>query len=247
MTPGDLRCDIAAGDLELADAPQAVVSRLDKRLTSLWSPALSAALEFASALYAPDGDEALARAGVEEQDTALFWQMLMGYYPRQPETFAERYRAVVTAVWRFLRVVRETPTEPFVEEHLAVALRPVRRLGLSILTAEVCAALYDYHRGVWTPNLTRPQRYVIEQALTRTVAALPPQAMPAFWENLQSHDPMLRGAMLLGLKYLSSTHAVPHLLHGLEAIHDHTTRAAIVDCLEQIGEPQAIPALLRLR
>jgi hypothetical protein len=123
----------------------------------------------------------------------------------------------------------------------------VRRLQVGLLTAEVCAALYDFDRGVWTPHLTKPQLWTIRCALAETIAALPPEEMGPFWEHLQSPDPRIRQAMRLGLTFLRSAHAVPHLIRGLESVPDHDTRAAIVDCLEEIGDPRALGALHRLR
>ncbi len=247
MTTEDLSMEGIADGLTRDGVHAHEMDRLDEQLKSLWSPSLHVALQFASALCAPFGDAALARSEVADRCATFLWQLLVRRAPNMPMTFAARYRALVAAVWALLRAVRETPAEPFVEEFLAVALRPVRRLGIGTLTPEICTTLYDYHRGVWAPHLTRPQLHVIENALSLTIASLPPEALLAFWNNLQSSDPMMHGAMLLGLKSLRSAHAVAHLLHGLEHSSDHGTRSVIVDCLEQIGEPAAIAPLARLR
>jgi hypothetical protein len=219
----------------------------DETFKQLWSQKLSEALAAAETLYAPAHDGNLARPETQEKVELHFWRILMKFMPVMPETPEARYRAVVFTIARILRAVRATPTDMFAEEYLAVALRPVRRLSLGALTDEVCAALIDYHRGQWNPHLTRSQLYIIEVALAKTVAALPPDNMEPFWEHLLSADPVARGAMLLGLRHLSEAHAVRQLLHGLEELSDHATRAAIVDHLEKMAEPSAIPTLIRLR
>ena len=219
---------------------------LDHQLPLLWSERLSLALETAGALYTPDDDARLAHQETEEKVILHFWRLLIKAAPRLPELPEARYRIVVQTIQRILTIVRQTPTDVAAEEFLAVALRPIRKLALGGLTDDVCAALIDYRRGHWTPYLNRPQLHVIETALARTVAALPPDDMEPFWENMHSSDPMARSAMLLGLRFISTAHAVPHLLHGLERSHDHALRAAIVDHLEEIAEPSAIPTLTRL-
>lgn len=232
---------------ELPEPPPAVLSAWDSRLRTLWAASLGTALEAAEALYAPDGsDAAEIRPQVEEYVAAEFWRVLTARQPNMPEMPEARYFGVIAAVWRVHRTVRQSPAFPFVEEYLAVALRPVRRLHAGIMSAEVCTALYDFHRGWWA-NLTKPQRYIIQVALAKTLAALPPDELGVFWQNLQSSETMMRQAMLLGLEYMRSEHAVPHLLYGLQTSPDHTTRAAIVDCLEQIGDPRAIAPLMQMR
>jgi hypothetical protein len=218
----------------------------ERLLQDLWGQSLSAALEAAHIFYAPETGE-IRLPQVEEELTATFWRLLTSHCPQRPTSDAETYQAILRVVWKVLRSIRETPTAPFVEDMLSVALRPVRKLQAGVLTPEVCAALYDFDRGVWTPHLTKPQMWTIQLALAETIAALPPDEMEAFWENLQSPNPGMRQAMQLGLTFLRSAHAVPHLLRGLEAITDHDTRAAIVDCLEEIADPRALEVLHRLR
>jgi hypothetical protein len=226
--------------------PLDVLTTWDARLQKLWDSSLSVGLEVAEALYAREDAEEFSPE-VLDFLTTLFRRNLTSRNPRMPASPSARYEAVIAAVWRVLRAVREKPTLPFVEDYLAVALRPVRRLNAGILTPEICAALYDFHRGIWTPHLMKSQLYVIQVALAKTIAALPPDSMQAYWQNLQSEDSMVRHAMLLGLEFLRSAHAVPHLLVGLTTSRDHAIRSAIVDCLEQIGDPRAIAPLMQLR
>lgn len=233
-------------------APPEVLAEWDARLQRLWDSSLETALEAAGQLYAPDvylpeAGEEDALPWLTELLTTTFWRTLMDMHGL-PDSPLARYESAVAAVEYVLHMMRHfPPNTPFVEERLAVALRPVRRLRAGMMTAEVCATLYDYHRGIWKPHLTKPQLWIIRTALAQTIAALPPDAMDVFWEQLQSPVPMVRQAMLLGLEDLRDAHAVPHLLRGLEQSHDHDTRHAIVDCLEQIGDPRAIAGLTHLR
>lgn len=222
------------------------------RLAQLWSPETVEAVEFATGLYAPSEETRIESLGpmgkgVQEEMGTRLQHLVAQLHPALPETFAERFAVLIEAVGWLLRIVRQSSADPGMEERLVVALRPIRRLRLSLLAQEVCDTLYDSRRGIWLMHLSKSQMLAIEQALGMTVAALPPDEMEPFWQGLQGEDTMRRNAMLLGLKYLRSTHAVPHLLHGLEYLTDHTARAAIVDCLEQISEASSLETLARLR
>ena len=227
-------------------APE-VLEAWDARLRDLWSPSLSAALTVASELFAPATPDPDSPGRVESHVSAEFWRLLTSRQKRVPATPLARYQCVVATVWRLLRTMRQSPSAPFVEEHLAVALRPVRLLRAGMLTPEVCAALYDFHRGLWAPYLTKPQLWILRTALAETLAGLPLETMQPFWDGLESRDAMMSHAMTLGLALLREAHAVPHLLRGLEQTHTHAARAAIVECLEEVGDPHALGALARLR
>ncbi|HLK57347.1 MAG TPA: hypothetical protein VKU00_12330 [Chthonomonadaceae bacterium] len=227
--------------------PPDVAARWDATLTSLWDTSLTAALAAAEALYAPDDAHEEDLPLVQEEVAANFWRLLMSRYKARPETASLRYGQVLSAVWRMLRAIRTSSTIPFMEDYLAVGLRPIRQLQAGLLTSEVCAILYAYHRGVWTPHLTKPQLFQIQEALAKTLNALPPDAMGAFWANLLSDEPLRRGAMLLGVEWLRNAHAVPHLLRGLEQCPHHDTRTVIVNALEQIADPRALQTLMRVR
>jgi hypothetical protein len=216
------------------------------RLDLLWSDHPERALRVADALYAPDRDAALARPEVAAGMISTFLNLLRDAMPRLPDTPEGRCDAVADAIGKLLRQVRERPADALTAQLLAVALRPIRWLTPGQLTAEVCATLIDYQRGRWTPTLSRPQLVGIETALALTVASLPPAALMPFWNHLLSPDPMVRNAMLLGIRFMSVQHRVPQLLHGLERIRDHAARAVLVDRLEEIAEPSAIPTLTRL-
>ena len=204
------------------------------------------AAQAATALYPPIPTDNVTTA--REAEAILgFLQQLTAYSPHMPATEEARYQAVVVAVWHLLHRVRETPAPPSIEDSLAVALRPIGRLRTGALTPEICATLYDYHRGVWTPHLTRPQRQKIQWDLATVLASLPPDEMEVFWDNLHSSNALMRGAMCLGLEWLTSDHAVPHLLCGLDRSTDSETRFAIVDNLARIGDPRALPRLYTLR
>lgn len=227
-------------------APTQVLAAWDSSLVKLWSADHAIAAQAATALYAaePPDREPTAR---DLEAIQWFLQQLHAQDPHLPTTDEGRYQAVVVAVWRLLHRVRETPAQLFVEDSLAVALRPVGRLQAGALTPEICAILYDYHRGVGTPHLTRPQRRQIQSLLAAALASLPPEEMEVFWDNLHSSNALMRGAMCLGLEWLTSDHAVPHLLCGLDRSADSETRFAIVDNLARIGDPRALPRLYTLR
>lgn len=244
-----------------------LLAEWDVRLCALWSPSLSLALVAAGELFVPDEAEKQHHARelahkkpmppeetstaspdrVEAHVSAEFWRLLTSRQKRLPDTPLARYQCVVATVWRLLRTMRQSPAAPFVEEHLAVALRAVRALRAGMLTPEVCAALFDFHRGWWAPYLTKPQLWILRASLAQTLAVLPTDTMQPFWDGLQSRNPMMQRAMTLGLEFLRTAHAVPHLLYGLEYTHIHATRAAIVDCLEEIADPHTLSTLARLR
>jgi len=227
-------------------APASVLAAWDASFAKLWSADGTTAARAATVLYPhePPDTEPTPR---ESEAILWFLQQLTTQNPHMPSTEEARYQAVVVAVWRLLHRVRETPAQPFIEDSLAVALRPIGRLQAGPLTAEICATLFDYHRGVWTPHLTRPQRQKIQGALATALASLPPDEMEVFWDNLHSSNALMRGAMCLGLEWLTSDHAVPHLLCGLDRSADSETRFAIVDNLARIGDPRALPRLYTLR
>lgn len=233
--------------LETVGLSPEVAACWDHTFGDLWDPSLGRALQAAGELYRRDGADVVLNAEAAESLSGLFWRTLIGQQAHKPETVESRYCAVLHAVWFVLRAVRKAPANPVIVPNFVVALRPVRWLRAGALAPEICAALYDYNRGIWWPYLSRPQMWEIRMALARTIAALPPNEMDAFWENLQSADVGIRHAMLQGLEFLRSAHAVPHLLRGLERSGDHATRAAIVDCLEEIADPRAIAMLTRLR
>ncbi|MCW3054052.1 MAG: hypothetical protein JWN14_3222 [Chthonomonadales bacterium] len=227
-------------------APPQTLAAWDPLLVKLWSADRTIAAQTATILYPhePTDFEPTPR---ESEAILWFLQQLNAQYPHLPSTEEARYQAVVVTVWRLLHRVRETPAQPFIEDSLAVALRPLGRLQAGALTPEICATLYDYHRGVWTPHLTRPQRQKIQSLLAVALASLPPDEMEVFWDNLHSSNALMRGAMCLGLEWLTSDHAVPHLLCGLDRSADSATRFAIVDNLARIGDPRALPRLYTLR
>lgn len=248
-----------------ADERHAMILALDPTLRDLWSPSLQTALAAAEWVYGlPDASEppradvdrivpAFWRSWIGTMDTTVrealaqrFWRTRTIRFP-MPETAGKRYGAVVQAAGRVLEAVHRSfaPTiAPTIDSYVVGALYPVLKLQAGELTGVLCTILYDFSR-VWLPLLEKPQQWRIQKALAGTVAGLPPGQIGAFWDNLQSPDAMMRHAMLPALEALCSEHAVPHLLRGFEQSRDHTVRAAIVDCLEQIADPQAIGPMRR--
>ncbi len=229
------------------EAPAEILTEWDATFTALWDESLKTALEAASALYDPDDTHEEDLPNAQEEVSVNFRRLLMDRNKTRPGTPLLRYAAVLVAAQRMVRVVCSTPTTPFTEDLLAVAFRPIRRLKAGALTAEVCDALFDYHRGVWTPHLTKPQLLRIQNALAKTLNSLPPDEMGAFWDALHSNEPMRRHAMLLGVELLRNAHAVPHLLRGLEQCPHHDSRCVLVNALEQISDPHALETMIRLR
>jgi hypothetical protein len=233
------------GDATISAAP-ALLAAWDGRLRSLWLPP-ETGLNAAEDLFAPDEVSTESLPDATHFLAMRLWNVLFRHYPKMPEKPETRYQAVLNTLSLLLRAIQQSPTTPFVEDLLTVGLRPVCKLRAGALTPLVCSLLYDFQRGIWVPHLTKPQRWKIQIALAQTVAALPPDQMQDFWTYLQSKDPLTRQAMLLGLEFLRSAHALPHLLNGLQISQDHAVRAAIVNCLEQIADPHALPTLAQLR
>lgn len=233
--------------LETVGPSPEVAAQWDSLFCDLWDTSLGRALQAAGELYQWDGEDGYPHSETVEALSLAFWRALARRHTHMPEFVETRYYAVLRAVCMVLRAVRQSSANQAMIQNFVVALRPVRQLHAGALTREICDILYDYHRGIWQPDLSKAQMWIIRNALARTIAALPPNEMDAFWENLQSADVGIRHAMLQGLEFLRSAHAVPHLLRGLERSGDHATRAAIVDCLEEIADPRAIAMLTRLR
>ena len=194
-------------------------------------------------LYAPDGlDSPYLHA--ENAPRLMVANLLSETLSAQNLSEPNDYFSAMGAV---LQQVRNTPVQAFDSAELAVALRPIRVLRLGDLAEEVCETLYDFHRGRWAAKLSRPGSYTIQTALAVTLSALPPQSLPPYWNRLQFGDPMMRRAMSLGLEFFRANHAASSLLFGLTYCTDHSIQAAIVDCLEQVGDPLCLPTLHRLR
>ena len=124
-------------------ASSGVLTAWDAAFLSLWSTDPEIAIRSATTLYAPEAPEGEPNTR-EAEAIPFFLQQLHQRTPVLPAIPDERYRAVVVAVWHLLHRVRRTPARPFIEDSLAVALRPVGRLQAGALTAEICATLYDY-------------------------------------------------------------------------------------------------------
>lgn len=219
----------------------------DAYFCTFWSPASGQALRAIETLFAPEGSEEPLLPTVESHLAAEFWRLLQKHQSALSSTPEERNQEVLQVLRLVILTLLLTPAKAFVEDYLTVALRPVRRLRAGSLTPILCTALCDYQRGLWHPHLTKSQLNTLLTALRKTLAALPPEQMHAFWEGLQNPDPMVHSAMLLGLELLSSTHSVPHLLNGLEQSKDHAIRSAIINRLEKIADPRALAPLMRLR
>ena len=225
----------------------ASVMQTELYLPQLWDASLSASMAAALMAYRSDGGDSIRVEEPTNQTAMEFRRLLIADNPQLPETTAGIYMAVVRAAWQILRRARLDRQNPHWIAYFLVALRPVRRFQAGILTAEICAALHDFCWNGAIVKLKKPDRYRLEDALALTLAALPAGELGLYWENLQSDNPQIRQSMRYGLKFFRSAHAAPHLLATLEKVRDHDIRAEIVDILEQIGEPSAIPVLTRLK
>lgn len=175
-------------------------------------------------------------------------QLAAGLRDRRLESGpVDRVEAAFEAWKDLLDRLRAAPSLPFIEDYLVVALRAAPRLGRPGQAAVVCGLFRDYYRGLWNPYLTRSQLHALEEALGRALASVAPAGMDAFWTGLESADAGEREALMHGLHALRGAHAVGHLLAGIERVRAHETRAAIVECLEEIADPRSLTALAALR
>ncbi len=198
------------------------------------------------ALFALEGEDIIP-GDVRLKVAIELRHRLLEACPDMPPSVLSRQDAFAEALRHLLSTLLELPPPMSVELAIAAALRAVSRLRLGTVADSVCGILYALHRGHWAPYLSTPRIWTLRMALAGALCALPPESLQTFWRDFESPDPMLQNAMRLGLEFLRAGHAVPHLLAGLESSREHTTRARIVDCLEQIAEPSAIPTLVRLR
>ncbi len=214
-------------------------------MSSLFSPDFTPRWEAAFALYAPDGlDSPYLHA--EDAPRLALTNLLLSTLDAQEPTESQQ-NTLVLSLRDALSKVRDTPVSAFDSAELAVALRPIRALALGELVEDVCQTLYDFYRGRWAEKLSRPDQYTLQTALSVTLAALPPKSLVPYWDNLQFGDPMMCRSMSLGLEFFRENHAASSLLFGLTYCSDHSIQAAIVDCLEQVADPQSLPTLHRLR
>ncbi len=214
-----------------------------KAIHSLFSPDNPLRWEAAFALYSPDGLDSPYLHAEDAPRRAIANLLLTAL--SSPEL--SEPKGHIVAMGRVLQQIRERPIQEFDSAELAVALRPIRVLKLEDLADDVCETLYDFYRGRWAAKLSRPDNYTIRTAIATTLAALPPHSLTPYWDRFQFGDTMTRSAMSHGLEFLRANHAALSLLFGLTYCSIHTLQAAIVDCLEQIGDPQALPTLHRLR
>ncbi|MDW8206967.1 MAG: hypothetical protein RMJ43_03965 [Chloroherpetonaceae bacterium] len=211
-----------------------------------WHTVPEQAHRSACALYRPvSGEPALL--DIVQETAHRFLKVLRAAHPVPPRAQAPLRDALVQTACQVLHDARVNPAVPRAEQSVRVALRPVHHLPAGAYADEVCALLYDYHRGFWTPYLTRPQLWIIERSIAGALVALPPDALYPFWNGLHSTHAAFRDAMHSGLQLLREAHATSHLIQGLMTTKDHNVRAAIVDCLEEIGDPRSLAPLRRLR
>ena len=214
---------------------------------ALWASDPGEAADAVGRLYAPLAGEPADPAEAAAEFAREFSLRLKRDCPQIPlETDTQRH-ALVTLAGSILRRERTVTPPQFRHLRYLAALRPVRRLSAGELTPEICAGLYDYHRGVWEGRLSRYELYCVRVGLAQTLADFPPDGIGLFWKTLREGDPMHRHAMLHGFAFFRSAHAVPHLLEGFRTSPEHNVRAAIVNCLEQIGVPTALPTLRELK
>ncbi len=222
-------------------------NRIAAEWKQFWSKDPGVVMDTAARLFAP-----LAGEPADPKEAAsLFAAELAGRIKRDlpllPDTPEELRAGLISPLGAMLKRERTVLPGQFRHLRYLAMLRPVRRLSAGELTEEICAGLYDYHRGVWEGRLSRYELYCVRAGLAQTLADLPPDDLGFFWKTLREGDPMHRHAMLHGFAFFRSSHAVPHLLEGFARSPEHAIRAAIVDCLEQIGVPEALPTLIELK
>ncbi len=215
--------------------------------TELWSGDAALVTDTALRLFAPLPGEPANPAEASRIFAQEFSTRLKQDFPHLPGDERAIRRVLIMLVGTMLKRERTVPSSQFRHLRYLAILRPVRRLHAGELTEEICAGLYDYHRGVWEGRLSRYELYCVRVGLAQTLSDLPPDDLGFFWKTLREGDTMHRHAMLHGFSFLRSSHSVPHLLEGFRRSPEHTIRAAIVDCLEQIGVPEALPMLIELK
>ncbi len=217
-------------------------------LSVLWSEDQEAAMHCAQALFTPCVlPHYTPHPDIVEQTAHNFIASLIQINPEMPESSESIREAIVIAIRTLLHDLRRYPSEPFVEEYIDTALWSVFHLEAGELTESVCDILTDFCSGIWTLHLTKPQLYIIEKALARSLVAIPCEQMDIYWLRMQSGEEHQRKAMSFGLGYLSTAHAVPHLNYGLKFLKEHALRREILIRMEEIADPRCLPTLFKMR
>lgn len=146
------------------------------------------------------------------------------------------------------------PDGPHIREEAEVclAMLSVARRLRSEGAVEPCLRLLH----LFSPELTRshgPQAMItsrIRESTARTLSALSPDVLFAFWYSVGGPDARIRRNLLQVLDYLTDSRAVPYLIRLLE----RRTQWAdgdmvgwfVVRAMEHIGDRSALPALRRI-
>ncbi len=222
--------------------------RICSLLPRLWETDDVAASQAAVSLFAsPENSISPHRTEVIQQLTTDFLHVLTSFSPQMPISLDNRRDAVIGALKMLLGNLLKYASKPFIEEYVDIALLPVISLESGEFADIICSFLLDYASGVWTPHLTKPQLYVIEKSIARSLAALPYDQMDIYWLKMQDGMEAESAAMRLGLGYLSAAHAVEHLVYGLVFLKEHTLRKDILLRLEEIADSRCLPALMKMK
>ena len=216
-------------------------------LQSLLGEDAEAAWKTAMEFYAPDGQDDIDAPEIETKLAAELLGRLAEEKRRTLKPLRENLVLLLGAMREIYREIRRNPDHNDAAALLIVSLRLIRRASEHQTTTLISQALMDYAAGLWLPHRTKPELFQIENALRKTLLAAAPQRLTVFWYEAGGRAPHAKRMMQIGLSAMREAHSVPHLLHALETVYDHDVKSEIVDILEQIGEPSAIPVLMRLK
>lgn len=108
----------------------------------------------------------------------------------------------------------------------------------------LCSLLRQYKD--WEGIVEKPELWQIHLAFSKALPAFPPKSLHYFWKQLDKDKSPQHPSLEYGLEVLSAEHAIEHLIEGLATCKSHTSRLAIVEALEKVGNEYALPALAQL-
>jgi len=168
--------------------------------------------------------------------------------PRIPETPEARYTAVAAALGRCIQAnipELSLTDEPSTLDYFRNALLMVLQLRAPELHGPCCNLLLAINATLMREREgnRRPALESLRLGLYSCLAALPPDAMPQFWEHLRSQSrseefwPVVRR--------LRDRRAVPFLLEALPVL-EPDGQSALLSALKAMGDARALPALQAL-
>lgn len=198
-------------------------------------------------LFAPDGLDEINAPKIEAE---LANEILLGLAKEKyqlPENGAFSFGKFSSVTQDIYRDIKRNPARSEAVEMLIVFLRLIRLVVDNQTPVLFTQIIMDYAAGLWLPHRTKPELFQIENALSQTLLSMSPERLRVFWSEAGGRSAHSKRMAQIALNAMRDAHAVPHLLYTLENIHNNDTKSEIVDILEQIGEPSALPVLMRLK